>query len=157
MRAACSKYRRMSVRAPSTPPGQANSPNPKLNGLSVLVVDDQEEARELTATVFERAGATVTLADSVQAALRALAEAEFAVLVSDIGMPVEDGYDLIRQLRSREDLRNAPPLPAVAVTAFGAPEDRRKALAAGFQDHFVKPVDWTALLGALERLQRPSP
>jgi CheY-like chemotaxis protein len=127
-----------------------------LGGLSVLVVDDQEEARELAAAILERAGATVTLADSAQAAMTAIAASNFGVLVSDIGMPVEDGYDLIRQVRASEALRSSPPLPAVAVTAFGAPEDRRRALAAGFQDHFVKPVDWPALLGTLERMQRPS-
>jgi len=127
-----------------------------LGGMSVLVVDDQEEARELAATILERAGATVTLADSAQAAMRAITESNFGILVSDIGMPEQDGYDLIRQVRSREALGSSPPLPAVAVTAFGSPEDRRRALAAGFQDHFVKPVDWPTLLGALERLQRPS-
>src|SRR3954471_20738178 len=103
----------MSDRAPSSSSINPSRTNPPLQGVSVLVVDDQEEARELAGAIFERAGATVTLADSVQTALKALDESDFKLLVSDIGMPLEDGYDLIRQLRSNEGRRNSPPLPAV--------------------------------------------
>jgi CheY-like chemotaxis protein len=141
----------MSLRAPSDPANIDPSPRQRLNGLTVLVVDDQEDARDLMATLFEGAGAKVTLADSVQAALTAIDEVHFGVLVSDIGMPGEDGYDLVRRLRSSEEARSAPLLPAIAVTAFGTPEDRKKALAVGFQEHLVKPIDWHALLGAVER------
>ena len=126
--------------------------NPKIRGLRILVVDDQEDARDLMGVVLGGAGAQVTLADSVSAALRAMTEVDIEVLVSDIGMPEEDGYDLIRRLRTGEDLRKFRAVPAVAVTAFSAPEDRRRALAAGFQEHLAKPVDFTALLGVVERL-----
>jgi CheY-like chemotaxis protein len=143
----------MSIEAPPPHrPARMSSLQQRLCGLRVLVVDDQEDARDLLATIFEGAGAEVTLADSAQAALEAIAEADFGVLVSDIGMPVEDGYDLMRRLRSNEQSRQSPPLPAVAVTAFGAPDDRKKALSVGFQEHLVKPIDWLALLGVVERL-----
>lgn len=124
----------------------------KLRDLRVLVVDDQEDARDLMAIVLEGAGAKVTLAESVPGALRALAELDFGVLVSDIGMPDQDGYDLIRRLRTGDAAVRSPQLPALAVTAFGAPEDRRRALAAGFQEHLPKPVNLRALVDAVARL-----
>jgi CheY-like chemotaxis protein len=143
----------MSLRAPSAPPARDSDSKQTLSGLNVLVVDDQEDARELMAVVLEGAGAHVTLAGSVPDALRAIAALGFGVLVSDIGMPGEDGYDLIRQLRASEDSRKSRPLPALAVTAFSAPEDRRKVLSSGFQEHLAKPVDWIVLLGVVERLR----
>jgi CheY-like chemotaxis protein len=123
--------------------------------LNVLVVDDHEDARELMAMILEHAGAQVRQADSVPVALRAAAEEEFCVLVSDIAMPGEDGYDLIRRLRSGDGLPHARTVPAVAVTAFAATEDRKKALAAGFQEHLAKPLDATSLIEAVARLACP--
>jgi CheY-like chemotaxis protein len=122
----------------------------KLQGARVLVVDDHDDARELLAIVLEMEGAQVTQADSVRAALSAVASGEFDVLVSDIGMPGEDGYALIRQLRAR--VSGAHTIPAVAVTAFVSREERRAALAAGFQEHLAKPVDLRALVDVVARL-----
>ena len=123
-----------------------------LRDLRVLLVDDEEDARELLATVLGSAGALVTQADSVRAAIKAFTEHDFGVLVSDIGMPFEDGYDLIRQLRTAGRSPQARAIPAVAVTAFAAPEDRHKSLAAGFQEHLTKPVDLSALIEVVASL-----
>lgn len=111
----------------------------RLDGLRVLVVDDEADARRLLVRVLEDVGATVTVAGSAAEALEALAESRPEVLVSDIGMPGEDGYDLIRQVRSRG--LHARDLPAVALTAFVQKDDQRLALLAGFQVHVAKPVD----------------
>lgn len=124
----------------------------RLHDIQVLVVDDDEDTRELIAIVLENAGATVHRAESVQNALQAFARAEYRVLVSDIGMPVEDGYALIRRLREGAGSPQARGVPAVAVTAFSTAEDRKRALAAGFQEHLVKPVDVAALIDVVARL-----
>jgi CheY-like chemotaxis protein len=127
---------------------RGEAPKP-LSNMRVLVVDDDEDARELIALVLEGAGATVKQAESVANAMLAVASDDFRVLVSDIGMPAEDGYDLIRRLRSGAGSPQSRGVPAIAVTAFSAPEDRRKALAAGFQEHLTKPVDFAALIAAV--------
>ena len=102
--------------------------------------------------MLEGAGANVTLAESVPGALRPLAELDFGVLVSDIGMPDQDGYDLIRRLRTGDAAVRSRQIPALAVTAFSAPEDRHRALAAGFQENLPKPVNIHALVDAVARL-----
>ena len=102
--------------------------------------------------VLERAGAIVTTADSARAAMDALAEARPHVLVSDLGMPEQDGFDLIRQLRdSGQDARD---LPAVALTAFVQKDDALLALSAGFQVHVPKPVDPHELTSVIAELAR---
>lgn len=124
----------------------------ELLNIHVLVVDDHDDARELVAMALEGAGAKVTQADSVPSAIAAVANDDFAVLVSDIGMPGEDGYALIRRVRAGETGTRAARIPAVAVTAFSAPEDRRKALSAGFQEHVAKPFEIAALVELVARL-----
>jgi CheY-like chemotaxis protein len=123
----------------------------ELSGIRVLVVDDQEDARELLVSILERAGAEVAQAESVAEAMRVLEKQPFAVLVSDIGMPFEDGYDLIRRVRRAPSVELRA-LPAIAVTAFCSPQDRTKARSAGFQEHLAKPVDIYALLATVVRL-----
>jgi CheY-like chemotaxis protein len=123
----------------------------------VLVVDDEEDARELTAVVLEAEGAVVTHVGSASGALDALRDGDFDVLVSDIGMPNRDGYDLIRTVRTNEGSANARRLPAVAVTAFSAPEDRKRALTAGFDEHLSKPVDVARLVEVIARLAASRP
>ncbi len=135
---------------------EASARSRSLHDLRVLVVDDQEDTRDLMAVVLEAAGAKVTLAASAAAALDALAETDFGILVSDIGMPDQDGYDLIRRLRGDGSARLRQ-LPAVAVTAFSAPEDRRKAISAGFQEHLPKPVDLIKLVQVVAQLAAPNP
>jgi CheY-like chemotaxis protein len=105
----------------------------------VLVVDDEPDARDLVATVLRLHGAEVTLAESADQALASLDLATPMVLVSDIGMPVTDGYALIRRVRAR-DTPDAN-IPALALTAYAREEDRRRALEAGFHAYLAKPVD----------------
>jgi CheY-like chemotaxis protein len=123
-----------------------------LQGLSLLLVDDHDDARELLATVLSGAGASVTEADGVAGAIEAFQRDEFSVLVSDIGMPGRDGYDLIRWVRSLDAPSTARSIPAVAVTAFGAPKDRERALAAGFGEHVPKPFEPATLIEIIARL-----
>lgn len=116
-----------------------------LDGLRVMIVDDEEEARELLETVLTRRGAEVRTCSSAQEALETIEEWRPSVLVSDIGMPDEDGYSLIKKLRVLEEERGGN-LPAVALTGYARSEDRMRALAAGFQMHLPKPVDLSELI-----------
>jgi signal transduction histidine kinase/ActR/RegA family two-component response regulator len=111
-----------------------------LGGLSVLVVDDEEDARGVASAVLSAHGARVLTAASVQEAL-ALVDRELVhVVVADIGMPGEDGYQLLERLRGRAGPRS-PALPVIALTAYARAEDRSKALAHGFQAYLSKPVE----------------
>jgi CheY-like chemotaxis protein len=134
------------VEATATPPSSST-----LAGLRVLVVDDEPDALEYFKIVFEEEGAQVTVANSVSKALQALEASPPDVLVSDIGMPVEDGYSLIARLRDLERQRGGF-LPAVALTAYARKEDRQRTLAAGFQMHLSKPVEPNELVTAIAKL-----
>ncbi|MGH6693137.1 MAG: hybrid sensor histidine kinase/response regulator, partial [Gammaproteobacteria bacterium] len=118
-----------------------------LGGTRVLLVEDEADARDLLKVILEQAGAEVVAVDSVRAALAAFAAARPAVLVSDIGMPGDDGYALLAELRGR-----GISVPAVAVTAYGRREDREGAFRAGFQLHVPKPVDPILLVDAVRAL-----
>jgi CheY-like chemotaxis protein len=107
-----------------------------LAGLDVLVVDDEADARDLVAAVLASCGATVRTAASVDEAIAMLRQQRPDVLVSDIGLPTEDGFALIRRVREIDR-----DLPAAALTAYAGPDDRRRALVAGFQAHVSKPVE----------------
>jgi signal transduction histidine kinase/ActR/RegA family two-component response regulator len=126
---------------------------PALDGLRVLVVDDEPDGRELVTTLLESSGAQVQTAASVSEALAVLERSPVDLLVSDIGMPEEDGYALIRAVRARE--RGNTNLPAVALTAYAREEERTKALEAGFQVHVAKPFDPPELLSRIADLARP--
>ncbi|HEX3556884.1 MAG TPA: response regulator [Thermoanaerobaculia bacterium] len=136
-------------------PGTEECPSaaaPTLAGLRVLAVDDDPDTLDLVAELLSLRGAEVVPAPSAAAALAALQRFAPDVLVSDIGMPDRDGYDLIRDVRG---LGHGPDdLPAVAVTAFTSAEDRRRALEAGFQVHLAKPVDPGVLTAVVARLGR---
>jgi CheY-like chemotaxis protein len=119
-----------------------------LGGLRVLVVDDQPDARELLAVVLGGAGAEVSTAASASEALELLGREGVDVLVSDVGMPVEDGYSLVGRVRSL----TASLIPAIALTAYATEEDRRRALAAGFDAHVAKPVEPTELVSIIANL-----
>jgi len=110
-----------------------------LRGLKVLVVDDEADARELLGMILEQAGAEVALAGSAHEAIEVFGRFRPDVLVSDIGMPGDDGYSLIRRIRALEDGGRA--VPAVALTAFARAEDRSQALGSGFQAHLAKPIE----------------
>jgi CheY-like chemotaxis protein len=130
-----------------------------LRGVRALVVEDETGARELITLTLEQQGALVTGVDSAAAALAALesqleggaARAPFDVLISDIGMPDADGYELIRRVRAHSDKRVSRIL-AVALTAYARTEDRLLALQAGFQMHVPKPVDETELTTVIATL-----
>ncbi|MEI9948676.1 MAG: ATP-binding protein [Pseudomonadota bacterium] len=111
-----------------------------LAGVSVLVVDDELDARELVAEAFKSAGAVVYLAASAQDALAVIATARPDVLVSDIGMPYEDGYALMRQVRLLPAEQGGE-IPALALTAYARTADADRAFDAGYQRHIAKPVD----------------
>ncbi len=113
---------------------------PTLEGLRVLVVDDEADARELLIIALEQYGAQVTAALSASEALAVLKQLKPDVLVSDIGMPYEDGYVLIRQVRALAPEQGGQ-TPAVALTAYAREEERAQALASGFQFHVAKPVE----------------
>ena len=117
-----------------------NPPAPSFTGLQILVVDDEADARELIATVLEEYGARVTAVASAAEALEAVEKLQPSVLVSDIGMPGENGYSLIRKLRNIEAERGGK-IPAIALTAYARSEDRAAAIAAGFQVHLPKPFE----------------
>jgi len=126
-----------------------------LEGVSVLVVDDDQESRDIVAAYLSRHRAGVLPAASAASALDMLAREQFNVLLADIAMPEEDGYGLIRRVRSSSQPHTAS-IPAVALTAFTREEDREQALRAGFQLHLAKPVDERLLVGAVARLRRAS-
>lgn len=121
-----------------------------LSGLRVLAVEDDESTLEALTELLSLRGADVRPAASVKQALESFQDFDPEVLVSDIGMPERDGYDLIRELRASG--RDAAALPAVAVTAFASPEDRQRALTAGFQVHLAKPVDPKELTSVIASL-----
>jgi signal transduction histidine kinase/CheY-like chemotaxis protein len=141
------------VLSPVTEPRDPKAPAPRLDGLCILVVDDHSDAREMVGMVLEQYGAEVRLTGSVQEALDAFSRISFDVVVSDIGMPQGDGYNLIACLRAMERKNGTPPVPAVALTAYGSKEDREQALAAGFQFHLVKPVDPVKLGATIAELK----
>ncbi len=123
----------------------------KLQGLRVLVVDDEKDVREFLITFLEQCKAEVVAVDSVAAALAEIQQSNFDILVSDIGMPYDDGYHLIDQVRHLE-LSHKRHIPAIALTAYARDEDRSKALDAGFQMHLRKPLDPSELAVAIINL-----
>jgi signal transduction histidine kinase/ActR/RegA family two-component response regulator len=125
----------------------------QLNGLRILVVDDEEDARELLKEVLERHQAEVGCVGNAPDALSALKEGKWDVLVSDLGMPGEDGYALITKVRNRS-LAEGGQLPAVAITAYARLEDRTSALRAGFDAHVAKPVDPVELVEVVAAVVR---
>ncbi len=127
----------------------------RLKDTSILLVDDDVESLQPLQAFLESQKATVVCANSVNDALTKLAVADFHILVSDIGMPSLDGYQLIHLIRNMTNGRNSR-IPAIALTAYASEDDRQKALAAGFQNHFSKPADYDALLTAIETARRPA-
>ena len=149
------------VTLPATPAGSATgdaaavtgytNPVPSLTGLSVLVVDDEMDARTVVAETLRLEGARVTVTDSAGSAFQHLqaAGAHFDILVTDIGMPDEDGYSLVRKLRSLQGGRR---MLAIAVTGFASKGDVAAAIQAGFDLHVPKPVDFDTFVPMVRRL-----
>jgi PAS domain S-box-containing protein len=124
-----------------------------LKGIDILVVDDQDEARELLRTVLEHSGARVACAASAREALNAVRSRRPDVVISDIEMPEESGYDLLRQLRALPSSEGVD-LPVLALTAYATAHDRVKVLQAGFQMHLAKPVEPAELITVVANLTR---
>jgi CheY-like chemotaxis protein len=126
---------------------------PDLSGTHVLAVDDEPDALRLLADILRAAGARVTMARSGAAALDKIGDAHPDVLVADLGMPLMDGFELIRRLRESDD-EAVRDVPAAALTAYARSEDRAKTLQGGFEMHLAKPVDPVELASAVKALAR---
>jgi CheY-like chemotaxis protein/anti-sigma regulatory factor (Ser/Thr protein kinase) len=144
-----------SDKAPERAPAQepARHEIPSLAGVTVLMVDDDEESRAVVAAHLKQYGAGVVTAASAAEAFDLLQRGDVGVLLADIGMPDEDGYSLIRRVRALTSPKVAT-IPAAALTAFARDEDRLQALNAGFQLHLPKPVDAASLVNAVATLGR---
>ncbi|BAZ68635.1 multi-sensor hybrid histidine kinase [Fischerella sp. NIES-4106] len=132
----------------------SNNP-PRLDGLCVLVVDDEVDVREWISTVLQESGAEVIAVGSTGAALAVIEQSKPDILVSDIGMPNEDGYTLIRKIREIE-LEQGGRIPALALTGYAREDDSREAMTAGFQLHVAKPIRAGELVAIAARLARMS-
>jgi CheY-like chemotaxis protein len=139
-------------RTSTSPPPPANAK--LLQGMRVLVVEDEADARALLTEVLEAHGATVDVAASASEGLDRLAAFRPDVLVSDIAMPTVDGYSLLRRVRQLAP-ENGGRTPAIALTAHARTEDVERARIAGFQQHVAKPVDPAQLVATLGRLRPP--
>ncbi|MGK5039780.1 ATP-binding protein [Janthinobacterium sp. GB1R12] len=140
--------------APARLADGASSASPDLRGVTVLLVDDEADARELTARILRDNHAEVHGAGSVAQALQLLDQVRPHVLVSDIGMPDADGFDLLAHIRAHAS-PDAARLPALALTAFAQLQDRQRALASGFQAWISKPLDPAELVAAVAQLAAP--
>ncbi|WNZ65936.1 ATP-binding protein [Myxococcus sp. MxC21-1] len=129
---------------------------PQLSSLRVLVVDDEEDTRELLRSIIETCGGIVTTASSSEDALAELREAPFDVLVSDVGMPEEDGYRFIARVRALPEEQGGG-IPAVALTAYTRMEDRTRALLAGFTTHVPKPIEPVELMAVIASMSNRGP
>jgi PAS domain S-box-containing protein len=131
----------------SEPKGGLNSPTGQhsLNGLRILIVDDEPDSRDLVAAILVRVGAEVVCAASANEALDQMERQRFDVLISDIGMPGMNGYELISRVRQLTQERGGR-IPAAALTAYAGTEDRKRALAAGYDMHIAKPFEATDLM-----------
>jgi signal transduction histidine kinase len=135
--------------SPSEPAARPGPRAARLQGLRVLVVEDDSDARELFTTLLTQRGAVVTEAASAGEALRLIENRSLDLMLADIGMPDVDGYELIRAVRERSDI------PAVAVTAFASVADRENATRAGYSAHLPKPVDLDRLVDMVAVLAKP--
>ena len=126
-----------------------------ISGMRVLVVDDEPDARELLRQLLERGDASVVTTDSADQALALVREQSFDVLLSDIGMPGQDGNELMRRIRALGPAQGGD-IPAVALTSYAQPEDCKRALDAGYQKHLTKPVDASELINVLASVGEPN-
>jgi len=122
----------------------------RLDGLRILVVDDETDTLDLIGMELTQHGARITGVSSAEKALEELAQGEFDLLISDIGMPNTDGYELIRQIRKQEGQTRK--IPAVALTAYARVQDRMQAIMSGFSTHVAKPVEANELITVVASL-----
>jgi CheY-like chemotaxis protein len=127
----------------------------RLDGMTILVVDDQLDSREMLAALLEQSGARIVQCESAESALGVIDTRPFEAVVADIAMPQVDGYEFIRRLRA-----TGSTTPAVAVTAFAQPEDRHLAMSSGYDAYCSKPIDrihLTRILSALMASSKAGP
>ena len=136
---------------PTAQNGSIENCPPELSGLRVLLVDDEADSRDLLNFVLESCEAQVSTAGSAAEALELIKRVRFDVIVSDIGMPDEDGYSLIRKIRALSNEQGGN-TPAIALTAYARAEDRVRALRSGFQMHIAKPVESMELSASVANL-----
>ncbi|NJL23153.1 MAG: response regulator, partial [Leptolyngbyaceae cyanobacterium SM1_3_5] len=132
-------------------PDTRSTPESPLTGLRVLVVDDETDMRDYLAFVLEQAGANVTIADSAATVIALLPDLRPDLLISDIGMPQVDGYELLQQVRQLSDQRGGQ-TPAIALTAYVGEINQQQAIAVGFQRHLSKPIEPDALIAAIREV-----
>jgi CheY-like chemotaxis protein len=126
-----------------------------LDGVRILVVEDDPDTRSVMALLLADAGAVVVTAGTAEDGMRQLLAQPFDVLLCDIGLPGEDGYSFLRRARAKVD--SARTLPSLALSAFARPRDKQRAREAGFDGHLAKPVDPSALLRTLAELLPAGP
>jgi CheY-like chemotaxis protein len=129
-----------------------NSPAQALSDVHVLVVEDDEASREATVTLLELCGARATAVASVADAIEDIRREVPDVIVADIAMPIEDGFDLIRRLRDG----TRPTIPMIALTACVRPEEQSRIRAAGYDAYLAKPIDGSELVAAVRRFSGPA-
>ncbi len=127
---------------------QIESVSTESTGLRLLIVEDHRDTAELLSSLLELRGHHVTIAASVEDALRLANETPFDMVVSDVGLPDATGYDLMRELRTRM------PILGIAISGWGRPEDIAKSREAGFSEHLTKPVGLQKLEQAIGRVRR---
>lgn len=143
------------LRAQARPPPPAHTHGPRrrqLSGITVLVVDDEPDVRDVLACVLEDLGAAVVTAGNVADARSMLARQAIAILLTDLVMPEEDGFDLLEQLRESDSISR--PVATIAVTALASAHDRQRVLDAGFDHHVAKPIDFDALVRLIDDASR---
>jgi CheY-like chemotaxis protein len=131
----------------------AATPSDSLTGVTVVLVDDDVDVRELLRAVLEERGGSVTAVATDAEAIRAVEHTRPHVMVVDIGLPGIDGYELLRRVRELGEARGGN-VTAIALTAFARPEDRTRALRAGFAVHHAKPFDPADVVASVARLVR---
>lgn len=129
------------------------APEPRLAGIHVLVLEDEPDARELVGALLESRGAKVVLAASAAEAYTSLERELPDIILSDIAMPDEDGYQFARRVRTFAPERGGE-TPIVALTAYASPQDRKRTRDAGYSHHLAKPVDAEELVSVLESLSK---
>jgi CheY-like chemotaxis protein len=138
------------------PPGHKGAPAPEapvnLAGKKLLLIEDEPDTRDALARVLRAAGAQVREAGTASAGYEAYRNDAPDLVISDIGLPGEDGYALIRKIRSVDKAAGRPATPALALTAFARNEDRARALSAGFDEHLAKPLEPEELIATAGRL-----
>jgi CheY-like chemotaxis protein len=130
---------------------RSNRGSVRLDGIHVLLVEDDDDSRKLLGTMLKRYGARVTSTKSAAEALNVFSSEIPDLLISDIGMPDQDGYEFIQKLRALPPEKGGQ-TPAIALTGYASRKDRERALAAGYHQHIAKPIEQTEMITAIAAL-----